>query len=482
MEVAERRHFLRRFMFAATPAAERTLGSLSAEPVLAALIAAARRTPEPRPPDFVDGTWTNSALRTAGTPAAEADRARKAQVESARTDIERLRQWWLAEMIAGAAPLRENLVLFFHGLVGSSTAAVDIPHALHGCNARLRRACLDTVPSLLDALVVDPAMMIQIGMDEHGLDRVSDRPAKLILDHWTVGAGEYADADVENLSRALTGWVLRAAPSQEPAVKLDPRAPRVARRTGLTPTFDPREFDAEPKTILGMTRNFDARSAIAFLARQPATARRISRELIHYLGIEDPKKQLEQRLASTYLATGGSVEALLRAIAAADEFWSSESRWTLIKSPVHLAVGACRQLELRQPPVVELSVWLAAAGQTLFDTPNSGEGGWPGQDGWVTPPDRLAIRYQLPVVLSGRRPPFGLAASRTGDDSKADGLEIPLAASLRTASRSTLVSRLDPGPGVDLGGIDRAASRVGPERRSTEIVRRIMTTPQYQVA
>ena len=36
-------------------------------------------------------------------------------------------------------------------------------------------------------------MMMQIGMDEHFRARVSDRPAKLILDHWTVGAGAYSD-------------------------------------------------------------------------------------------------------------------------------------------------------------------------------------------------------------------------------------------------------------------------------------------------
>ena len=48
---------------------------------------------------------------------------------------------------------------------------------------------------------------MQIGMDEHFRARVSDRPAKLILDHWTVGAGAYSDSDVENLSRALTDGI-----------------------------------------------------------------------------------------------------------------------------------------------------------------------------------------------------------------------------------------------------------------------------------
>jgi uncharacterized protein (DUF1800 family) len=412
----------------------------------------------------------------------EADVARKAQVTSAHDNIERLRQWWLSDMIGGAAPLRENLVLFFHSLFGSSTAAVDIPHALHGCNALLRRRCLGSVPALLEALVLDPAMMIQIGMDEHGLDRVSDRPAKLILDHWTVGAGEYAVADVENLSRALTGWVLTAPPGRAPMPAVDPRAPRSARRTGLTPTFNAAEFDSDPKTILGVTRNFDARSAVALLASHPATARRISRELIAYFGIEDPKRQLEDRLTATYLATTGSMEALLHAIAAAAEFWSAESRWALIKSPVHLAVAACRQLELAQPPLAEISRWLVAAGQTLFDTPNSGEGGWPGQEIWITPPDRLAIRYQLPIVLSGQTPAFGLAAARSADDRNTGGIVIDVPESLRRTSTSAIISRLDPGPGVDPALVEKEVSKVDRAQRSSVIVRRVMATPQYQLA
>ena len=125
------------------------------------------------------------------------------------------------------------LVLFFEGTFGSSTELIDAPHAIHGRNALFRRRCLDTIPALLEELIVDPGMMMQIGMDEHFRARVSDRPAKLILDHWTVGAGAYSDSDVENLSRALTGWRLTAPPGREPRTHPTPVPYELARRTGL---------------------------------------------------------------------------------------------------------------------------------------------------------------------------------------------------------------------------------------------------------
>jgi uncharacterized protein (DUF1800 family) len=372
-------------------------------------------------------------------------------------------------MVATPAPLRENLTLFFHATFGSTTSSVDAPQALHACNALLRRACVGTIPALLEALVLEPAMLMQIGMDEHRRLRVSDRPAKLILDYWTVGSGAYADADVEALSRALTGWTLEAPTgSNIPAV--DPGAPRSARRTGLVPRFDAAQFDARPKTILGTTRDFDARQALRFIGEHPATATRFARLLIAHFGVEDPARRLEGQLAATYAASGGRIDALLRDVVSSAEFWSSDSRWALIKSPVHLAVGACRQLEIGSPPVSAIVPWLAAAGQALFDTPNAGEGGWPGDRAWVTPPDRLAIRYQLPAVLSGTPPSLGLEARTT----PARTPDIPLGAELRRAPARTLFERLDPAPGLDAG-----TAATG---RHADVIRRVMMTPQYQLA
>ena len=471
LTLAERRHLLRRFAFAAIPAGARALEGLSADQAVTRLVAGARSAALPAAPAIVQGEWRNAALRSRGMADATYDALRAAQLQAARRDTEVLRQWWIGEMTAGRSPLRENLTLFFHGVFGSTTTAVDIPHALYGCNALLRRECLTTIPALLERLVLDPAMMMQIGTDEHRKARVSDRPAKLILDYWTVGAGQYADSDVESLSRALTGWRL-AAQGGDAALPVDPSAVRAARRTGLVPTFDPQQFDARPKTILGTTSDFDARSAIRHLAAHPATATRFSRELIRHFGVEDSDHRLAGRLAARYASSHGSIEAMLRDLAMSEEFWSPSSRWALIKSPVHLVVGACRQLEMASPPISVISGWLSAAGQTLFDTPNTGEGGWPGQETWVTPPDRLAVRYQLPIVLAGRMPDLGLhnaAAPEPGARAR-----VRMGRTIERQSSAGLFDRLDAAPGLDATAMTKGSR--------DDIIRRTMMTPQYQLA
>lgn len=472
------RHLLRRFAFAATPALESRLRPLSAGAAVNLLIREARAARQPQPPAFVRTPWTNTALRFTDTTAVDDTAARAAQSRVHRADTEALRQWWIGE-IAGAGPaLREHLVLFFHNALGSSSAAVDVPHALHGCNALLRRGCLGTIPALLEQLVLDPAMLIQLGLDEHYRVRVSDRPAKLILDRWTVGAGAYTDEDLEDVSRALTGWALAAPDGREPARPLDPAAPRASRRTGLVPRFDERQFDAGSKIILGTKGTFGAVAAVGLLARHPATAQRFSRLLLQHFGVEDPDGVLAAQLTTVYQTSDGSVEALLQEIARSDVFWAEQSRWTMIKSPAHLAAGACRALDVQSPPLPVISRWMAACGQTLFDTPNNGEASWPGQEEWVSPPDRLAMRYQLPWVLAGQDPRAGIGPRAAAAPAPPT---LPLGPALHGATAAAIAARLDAAPGIDLaqtgtGGPAPAAS--GP----AETIRRVIMTPNYQLA
>ena len=482
LPAAERRHLLRRLAFAATPGVEETIRGLSANDALGVLLRAAHEVPYPDRPEAARGIWSNPSLRFAGMSDENFEAILERQAGNARAAIENVRRWWLAELLTSPAPLRENLVLFLHGVFGSSTGSVDAPHALHARNALLRRRCLGTVPDLLASLVVDPAMMMQVGMDDHRRLRVSDRPAKLILDHWTVGEGAYEPRDIEALSRALTGWLLVAPEGREPARPIDPRAPRAARRTGLVPTFRPEEFDAGPKTILGRTGSFGARSAVRWLAAHEATARRFGRLLIAHFGIDDPDRALEARLTARYRATGGSIEALLREVVRSDAFWSRSSRWALIKSPVHLAAGACRQLGIASPPVVEIDRWLRASGQSLFDTPDNGEGGWPGQEAWVEPPARLTVRYHLAAALAGRLPPLGLERAASPTDETAGTLTVPIQTTQREASAAALLERLDPAPGLDAEALEREVRGLGsPEGRSA-FIRRVMMSPQYQLA
>src|SRR5262249_38020463 len=157
----------------------------------------------------------------------------------------------------------------------------------------------------------------------------------------------------------------------------------------------------------------------------------------------DPSQRVEKQLTETYQSTGGSMEAMLRTLVASDEFWKADSRWSLIKSPTHLAVGACRQLEIKDPPIVALSAWVSVSGHRLLDAPNFGGEGGPGQDAWLSPADRLASRYQLGKVLLGD-------------------------AILKETAVDALAARLDAAPGIDTRQIARQVAKTAPDARVRE--------------
>jgi hypothetical protein len=131
--------------------------------------------------------------------------------------------------------------------------------------------------------------------------------------------------------------------------------------------------------------------------------------------------------------------------------------------------------------MAEVSRWLAASGQKLFDTPNFGNSGWSGQEAWVTPPDRLAVRYQLGSVLKGRLPQLGVAAASSAPSAAASTPPV-VGTSLPRVSARVLMDQLDPAPGVDVSSVERRVAAVAVEARVDETIRQVLSTRQYQLA
>lgn len=472
LDEGELRHLLRRCGLAVSAGQVAAMSGLSAADAFERLRAQPGEAVE-SPLPWRAEPWRNDALRFAGVTDEAFTHVATRDREHFEAQREQLQQWWLQRMVRGN-PLRERLALFLQSHLGSSSTAVGIAPALGLRVQLLRHHALGSYPALLRALVSDPATMIQIGMDGHDIDRVSDRPAKLVLERWTVGAGAYTGRDLEEVSRALTGWRLEASDGWQPPHALDPQAPLAARRTGIQPRFDPARHDGDAKTLFGRTGNFDAATAIDVLALQPATARRLASALARELGVVDAPESLLRELEQHYIASNGDLPGMVRLVVLSEAFWSPASRWSQIKSPVQLAVGACQQLQIHSPSLPPLSAWLTATGQSLFDTAENGEKPWPGEGAWLEPPDRLALRYQLPAVLAGASLALGMQPR------PASSRPLPLSAALAAHTDAAGWLRLlDAAPGLEpaMQSRGRIARTDVPGLASS-----IIASAQYQIA
>jgi uncharacterized protein (DUF1800 family) len=86
----------------------------------------------------------------------------------------------------------------------------------------------------------------------------------------------------------------------------------------------------------------DGEKVLDILARHPATARFISRKLAIRFVADDPPPALVERMAQTFLKTGGDLRAVMTTMLESKEFWTVGAYRTKLKSPFEMVVSAVR--------------------------------------------------------------------------------------------------------------------------------------------
>jgi uncharacterized protein (DUF1800 family) len=179
---------------------------------------------------------------------------------------------------------------------------------------------------------------------------LNENYARELMELHTLGVdGGYTQKDVTELARVLTGWSIgrpRLASGQEQGML---RA-SLRQRPDETPgsfLFRARAHDAGAKTVLGTTFPAgggieEGEKALAMLARNPATARHIAFELCQRLVADEPPKELVERVAKRFLATGGDLRETVRTIVTSPEFFDPQYYRAKIKSPFEYVVSAVR--------------------------------------------------------------------------------------------------------------------------------------------
>lgn len=86
----------------------------------------------------------------------------------------------------------------------------------------------------------------------------------------------------------------------------------------------------------------EGRELLHMLASSPATAQFISRKLAVRFVADDPPQALVDRMAKSYMASGGDIAVVLRTLFHAPEFWSTATYRAKVKTPLEFVVSAAR--------------------------------------------------------------------------------------------------------------------------------------------
>jgi uncharacterized protein (DUF1800 family) len=326
--------------------------------------------------------------RAAGDPA-----ARKALARTETQGILALQQWWLDRMIVTSTPLREKLTLFWHGHFATGVSKVRDPKLMYLQNQLFRTSGSGSFEVLTQAVAKDGAMMVWL---DTGTDKKADPNenfAREMMELFTLGIGNYTQADVTAAARAFTGWVYD----------------RATYHYG----FRPRQHDDGSKTYLGETGDWNGEDIVSMAVRRPDSARFVLAKLWSHFAY--PVTPGDAEVSDLVGAYGSSLDitAALRAIFTHPAFRTATTRTGLLKQPIEYLAGAARALGLdarlqrRQAaaaPIVAtrpitLSELSTALGQAPFNPPNVG--GW-GQNAYWLDTATAELRLEAALALARR--------------------------------------------------------------------------------
>lgn len=221
------------------------------------------------------------------------------------------------------------------------------PSLLPEYEKTVRAHALGKFEDLLVATAQSPAMLMyldnstSVGPDSIAAVRQKKNPknkgdlglnenyARELMELHTLGVnGGYTQHDVTEVAKVFTGWTLDR-PFE-----------------GGEYTFNPNRHQPGSKTVLGKTIDDSGEKegyqVLHVLATSPATAHFISTEIAQRFVSDTPPPAMVDRMAKSFLTSGGDIKAVLRTMVKSPEFFTTATVNAKLKTPLEYVTSAVR--------------------------------------------------------------------------------------------------------------------------------------------
>ncbi len=202
----------------------------------------------------------------------------------------------------------------------------------------IRKHALGRFEDMLLAVEQGPAMGCYLDLAVSTAKRLNENLGRELLELHTVGRDPdpdvppYDEQDVQNASLVLTGY-------------------RVARGETWMPSYERGDHYVGRVKVMGWEHantNPDGRAAtqslLRYLARHPATARRLAHKMCVRFVSDDPSSSIVAAVAKAYTDSGTDIKAMLRAMIAHPDFAASDGQKA--RTPIEDAVATYRALRM----------------------------------------------------------------------------------------------------------------------------------------
>jgi uncharacterized protein (DUF1800 family) len=231
----------------------------------------------------------------------------------------------------------------------------------------IRPHVLGRFRDLLEATAKSPAMLFYLDnfqsvrpdIDANSKNRkvkrgLNENYGRELMELHTLGVnGGYTQHDVTEVARCFTGWTIQ-----------DPRR-------GGAFFYNDNLHDKGEKVVLGHVIPAgggieDGEKVLDILAEHPSTAKFISTELAQRFVADAPPAALIDKMAKTYLDTGGDIREVMKTMLESKEFWSQGAYRAKVKTPFEMVVSSVRALNASVTDAWALATQVGNLGEPLY--------------------------------------------------------------------------------------------------------------------
>ncbi len=325
--------------------------------------------------------------------------------------------WWASQMRNDSNPAAEKFVLFLHSIwciqYSYDTTALIPPPLLYRNNKTLRKYRLSDYKTLALNVSLDGAMILFQSLYYSNKSKPNENYMRELMELFTMGIGNYTEADIREGSRALTGW-RTAAYVGEPfpfgyfETWFDSTAHDIGAKTFMKETIAAREEQDNTKDQV-LEQELKGILNIMFDKRGTEISKFIANKAIRYFIYSNPASDdstFLNELASDFKNSGFSLTTLFTKIFTSEYFYQDIIKGIQIKTPAEFIIGLEKSLNVKY---TSRRTAMNALEQELYNPPNVGS--WKAYRTWVnTKTFPLRVKYANEIIkLATKTEIFDLA-------------------------------------------------------------------------
>lgn len=264
-----------------------------------------------------------------------------------------LKSWWIGQMVNQERNILEKLTLMWHNHFVIEMEMVGDAIYCYQNNTILRKNALGNFKQFVKEITLDTGMLRYLNNYLNTKTAPDENYARELQELFTIGKGAdnatppYSEEDVKQAAKVLTGWIIDG--------------------TNNTYLFKSTKHDTSNKQFSAFYNNtiitgrtledgaLELDDLLTMIFSKEDVSLNICRKIYRWFVYYDIDATTEQNviapLAQIFRSNNNEIKPVLAALFKSEHFFDAVNRGCLIKNPVDIVVGLCREFNVVFPDV-----------------------------------------------------------------------------------------------------------------------------------